>query len=520
MRPKRTVSLLVGVCLIGLSLVSAPGSAFAQTGLTGFGSNWTTNGSAFIAANSLTLTTTTTEDGTAFYNQRVSVSGPWEASFSETSSNANGSYPGDGFAFVVQNDPRGVHAAGYPGGDMGYGAVGGFPSDAISPSAIVEFDTYPDASLNDPNSVPYAAYMEDGNPAQHYAYGGYSYNGNPQSSTGATEYFWIDYGGANGLWSVYENATDSKPATPLFTYTDLITNRVGASTAYIGFTGTNGSAVAQQVINNFTFTYGAYDIESSNFYCTGGGTACIPAGYTAYDCASVAVACPGLNYADVEAFGPTNGSTYGVPDELVLFCAHDTSAGTPGYDFGWVDVVSPQGQLDYPREGGPSHLYGVYQNANPGFIGGKGTLLQASPPSATGMEYNNSQVSSIDVSASDPDQALAEEVNGKVGGPYLARGSVTGIQDTDNGGDTLNAGQFRITITGYLYHVYGTGPNDAYTYWGTISCTAGGPQSQDIVSAGLETPNNTPVGLAEGELEVQSSLGDNPFFISPPIPLG
>ena len=36
----------------------------------------------------------------------------------------------------------------------------------------------------------------------------------------------------------------------------------------------------------------AYDIESYNFYCNGGGTSCIPNGLTAADCASGYYTCP------------------------------------------------------------------------------------------------------------------------------------------------------------------------------------------------------------------------------------
>src|SRR5579884_1363683 len=88
----------------------------------------------------------------------------------------------------------------------------------------------------------------------------------------------------------------------------------------------------------------AYDIESSNFYCTGGGTACIPNGYTAEQCAFLMATCPGGFYADVEAFGPPDGSTNGTPDELTLQCARSTNYG---YDYGFVDVVSPKGNTDY-----------------------------------------------------------------------------------------------------------------------------------------------------------------------------
>jgi len=259
----------------------------------------------------------------------------------------------------------------------------------------------------------------------------------------------------------------------------------------------------------------AYDINSYNFYCTTGGTGCIPTNYYALDCVQLTVACPNLNYADVEAFGPNDGSTTGTPAELVLFCAHGIS-GSPGYNFGWIDVASPTGQMDYPNG---SFGYGPYRNGDPGTIGGKATLLQANPPSYTGEWYNTAQVSSINATAFDPDQTLADELNSEAAWTYPATGTVTGTQNTNNHGDTLNAGQFRITITGYLYHYSSQSP--PYTYWGTISCTAGGPHALDLANAGLEYSGETSgdtLSNAEGELE--HYIGDNPFFINPPIPLG
>ena len=245
---------------------------------------------------------------------------------------------------------------------------------------------------------------------------------------------------------------------------------------------------------NFTVPNGgtAYDIESSNSYCTNGGTSCVPSGYLAGDCQVGVVVCPGLTYADVEAFGPPSGASAATPDELILYCAVGTNTG---YNYGFVDVVSSTGNTDY---GGTtmSPFAGVYGFAHMGTISGKGTVY-TDPTYGAGSEDNPAQVSSVNASGFDPGS-----------GAGYTMGTVTGTQNTNNGADTLNGGQFRITLRGTLYH--GTTDTTTQTvsstpYQGTISCTAGGPHANDLTAAGLDTTS-----LAEGEIE--PSLGDNPFY--------
>ena len=235
----------------------------------------------------------------------------------------------------------------------------------------------------------------------------------------------------------------------------------------------------------------AYDIESSNWSCPGGGSGCIPNGSLATDCGSTA-ACPTALYGDVEAFGPPNGATYGVPDEVVLGCLQATPTG---FLSGYLDVVSAQGDSDYPT--GIRAGAGVYGLGDLGTIGGKATLI-----GGDGSETSPSQTSSVNVSAYDPGRGV--------------RGSAYGTQNTDNGSNALNSGSFRVTITGTLDRITetGNGPSVA-TYNGTISCTVGGPHANDLRNAGKD---NTAV--AEGELE--PALGDNSYLaataggVSPP----
>jgi|SRR5579884_3718833 len=218
----------------------------------------------------------------------------------------------------------------------------------------------------------------------------------------------------------------------------------------------------------------AYDIESSNFACPGGGSACVPTGSYASDCL-MTIACPGLSYGDAEAFGRPNNTSNGLPDELVLFCAHGTATG---YDAGFLDVISSQGNTDYSG--------GIYGNADVGTISGKGTLLGGG-----GAEDNPSQASSINASGYD-------HFTGVIG-------SVAGTQNTDNNSDTLNSGTLTVTLRGTLLHVDTTGSSPTFdTYSGTISCTVGGTHAADLANAGVDSTS-----LAEAELE--NTLGDNAF---------
>jgi len=225
----------------------------------------------------------------------------------------------------------------------------------------------------------------------------------------------------------------------------------------------------------------AYDIESSNFSCSGGGSACVPLTGNAGAC-SLTFSCPNLSYGDVEAFGRPNNSSSGTPDELILFCSKQTAST---YTYGYLDVVSHQGSLDYPA--GTRSAPGIYGLADLGSITGQGTLIGGG-----GSEDNPSQRSSLSASAYD----LARSIHG----------TVSGVQNTDNNADTLNSGGFTVTLSGTLHRVAVTGNTPTMSsYQGTISCQVGGSQGLALAQAGKDT-----AALAEGELE--PLLGDNLYL--------
>src|SRR5579884_2782959 len=231
---------------------------------------------------------------------------------------------------------------------------------------------------------------------------------------------------------------------------------VGVRTGPAAAAGLQGSFVHPSQV---TATDDAYDIEGFNFYCNGGGSQCAAGnGNYVYNCTT---ACPGMNYGDAEAYGLPNGSPSGTPAALYLECDHYTSAGDQQ---AVVSVYSAAGQSDYQN---------LYSKIDLGTIAGNATLLswfQENPnfPYDDG-EGNPAQTSSINASAIDP--------NGGYFG-YGTHGTVTGIQNTNNtdeAGDTLNSGSFRITITGEI-DIFTDSPYVPTSYYmGTISCMAGGP---------------------------------------------
>lgn len=132
---------------------------------------------------------------------------------------------GHGVAFVLHNAPEGPQALGGDAGQMGYGG--------ISPSVVVEFDTYENTWDPDGNHV---AVMLDGDYKTHYvaADPGFDLAG------GGAVNVWIDYDGVSTELDVYVADTETKPTAPLVTYSIDIGAHLGGS-AYVGLTSATGT---------------------------------------------------------------------------------------------------------------------------------------------------------------------------------------------------------------------------------------------------------------------------------------
>ena len=182
-----------------------------------------------------------------------------------------------------------------------------------------------------------------------------------------------------------------------------------------------------------------YDIVSLGYYCAQGGTSCMD------NCPNTSSPCPGLDFAGVEAVGNDPYATFGVPGELAMECGQ--TMGNGDVVVAWLDVYN----------WGPNAQY-VGSN---GVISGKGTLL-----STAAYETDNATSATSSISAT----GWASD--------FTSKGTVTGVQNTDNSTHTLMAGGFRITITGVLHNV----TTDHY-YLGTMSCFAGGAATMALQSA-------------------------------------
>lgn len=216
----------------------------------GNGAGWTTNQSGgpysgnppFISTNVLTLTDGNGNEDRSFFFQYPQYIGAFKAAF--TYQVPSGGPPtvneADGMTFCLQNDPRGVAALGGGGGSLGY--------SGITPSWCFQFNLYPNYNnASSPNSGWCFA-----------TNGVIPFNGTTTYPPTGT----LDVGSGDpiGVILTYLNGVASLVLTDAVAQTSFSTNLVvnlpavlGASTAYVGFTGADGGAAAVQVITNFSF---------------------------------------------------------------------------------------------------------------------------------------------------------------------------------------------------------------------------------------------------------------------------
>ena len=224
-----------------------------STSVVAFGSNTSgtanqTNGTwTFTSTGTYSLTPVTggtlaiTDGGgnearSAYYNTVVPV-GKFVSSFVYTASGAAGN-EADGFTFLLQNDSRGLRALGGNGGALGYGtANAGTP---ISPSAAFELNIYSPSTLGysfgtsgavNANTTPGNVNLNSGDPIQ----------------------VSLSYDGVNDLTVLMLDLTTGTAYSNTIAVGNLATI-VGGSTAYVGFTGASGGAVAVQDFSSFTFS--------------------------------------------------------------------------------------------------------------------------------------------------------------------------------------------------------------------------------------------------------------------------
>lgn len=230
---------------------------FSSTAGLVFNEDATTSGTA-LRVTSAALS----ERGTIFWDQPMAVSAGFDTvfEFQFSSPSAGG---GDGMTFIIQNDIRGTAAFGNHASQMGYGAFSGAPAGtAISNCLVVEIDTYQggndtsgneisihtngpaectgDELLSIASTTPATLFNSDGLVHQlRIAYTPGLIDVYLDDLVNPTLSAFYDFG-VGGTW------LNMQPVTGL----DLI----GGTSAYIGFTASNGGAWENHDVLSWNWT--------------------------------------------------------------------------------------------------------------------------------------------------------------------------------------------------------------------------------------------------------------------------
>ena len=228
------------IVLATLSALSL--AANAHAGVNGFnnGVGFTTNtnvpGLSVISGNTATLSDQSGgfQASSLFFNTPQDIT-HFTVNFTYQ---AGGDRAGDGFTFVLQNDPRGSSALGTGGGYLGYGGTG-----LITNSAAIEFNLY----------SPYGQGTRQGTNGITGVFGnngGYQSTAPLDFSSGDAINVQLTYDGT----TLSESLSDPTANTTYSTaYTVNLADTVGASTAFVGFTGGDANARSIQTISNFQY---------------------------------------------------------------------------------------------------------------------------------------------------------------------------------------------------------------------------------------------------------------------------
>jgi fibronectin type 3 domain-containing protein len=222
---------------------AAPSSAVTTINFpNGFptANNFTFNGNGHLIGSALALTNNfTSQNSSIFYNTAQNIQ-----SFNTTFQfQINGTWPlGNGFTFVIQN--AGLTALGQSGSGLGYGPASG-TSGGIANSVAVKFDTY-----NSNGSGSTGLYTNGATPG-----GGAGSIDLTGSGFNLRSYNVITANFTYDGTTLTETLTDTVTgATVTEHYTVNIPQIVGGNTAFIGFTGADGSLTSNQNITNWTYT--------------------------------------------------------------------------------------------------------------------------------------------------------------------------------------------------------------------------------------------------------------------------
>jgi len=212
---------------INIPVAPAPialGNSFAGSGMI-------VNGYSSIKGSVLQLTNGgQAQQSSAWYPTKMTVSGfTTDFDFQLPSSTA------DGFTFTIQNNSRGIWAMGGNGGSLGY--------EGITKSVAVAFDLYGANGETQTVGVYTNGASPSGNSVDMTSAGINLHNGH-------VFHVHLVYAGTT-LTLTLTDSTTKASFTKAFTVN--IASSVGASTAYVGFTGSTGAFTSVQNILDWTF---------------------------------------------------------------------------------------------------------------------------------------------------------------------------------------------------------------------------------------------------------------------------
>lgn len=241
-RRRIELSVLAGLSMAAASPAWADIAGFTQAGVGPNDFTLNANAQALaqgvpnISGGVLNLTTNNqSEASSAFFNTPQAINN-WTATYTYTKGVGTAN-PADGFAFVLQNDPRGVSALGDGGGALGYSGGG-----AIVNSSAALYDIYNGGAANQTRL---------GNAQQGTAFTWQSSTAPVDLRSGVPVQVNIAYNSGVVTQTLTQGANSF--TSSFFRNLPAVVN---GSTAIVGFTGGTGGESAAQSLSNFTFTVG------------------------------------------------------------------------------------------------------------------------------------------------------------------------------------------------------------------------------------------------------------------------
>ena len=308
-------------------------AGLGQASIAGFG-DFTLNGGATVSGGTLTLTDGQfAEARSAFDNTLQDITG-FSAQF--TYQATDGTNPrADGVTFVIQNDPRGVHALSESGSGLGYGAAGNPGAPPITPSVAVEFNLFLQPGINVRTNGATGSYISTA-----------PVDLNSSHPIQAT----LSYDGVNLVVALLDTVNNNAFSR---SFPISIPVTVGASFAYVGFTGATGGFSSIQTISGFSYSPVAppptavktfnptaivvggtstLSIKITNLATTGitnvSFTDTLPAGMTIFSPSNLTANCGGVPFAGGSTLSLTGGALAAGANCVVSATVQGTAAGT------------------------------------------------------------------------------------------------------------------------------------------------------------------------------------------------